>query len=344
MGSLKDIQPPQAIQDHWDAGILDEIARRIAKAAQTSDLTDDEVRAEPILCMLGSEYRPDCGLLFSGKPWPKKTVTLYPAVCMICSSEKWRKDVKNLCSLMDFLNRFLVKFGMTQPYVIVGDLARPAAASSSYLDNGHHSQDISFSHQTFTARYTIHADDTIGGMSMVDEQLYGLTTAHGIVDVLVDMEAKLRSGTPLASTSRRKKIAQHDAVTSEPWQSHELPDILAFASRGTRTGDYSLPDHAGDSADFALVPADESKYYWNVCDNPRTGHFSILTNVVHEDDLNDGEVWICHDSLRTPLGSTLLRGKGSVITMRHFMSTRKLYLDSFDYNGRLSQNSFDLPD
>jgi hypothetical protein len=204
------------------------------------------------------------------------------------------------------------------------------------------------------ARFTVNSPNgrteiysTIGGAICVDNRMFGLTTAHAIVSYLdqttdeaessdeessvSDCDSKITSSSAFEGSNEGPYTSQANAC-SEPspsdteadeqaqseWEKLDPPKVLAYVGRGTSTGDYSFPDLAPSTSDFALV---DLQTYRNQIQ-------PIASTILPRDALSAGEVRIITTAANPSLRGYLLNGECSLVMRGAVMQTMKIQIES----------------
>lgn len=378
MGYLKQLPPPDAINDEWEGnrGVKEELEEYLCSTIRHLNLSTKGLTLEVMLCMACETSQTQALLQVEArlrKP-SERHVILRPTVLILCSSRRTRSAIKDrLRSKADGLarfNRFLEANGMKPP-VVSRPAPRPAVNTSEFLprDPRLDSGKISFAlsdkaslcgiparSSSRTTDYT-EAIFTIGGAIRLGDSLYGLTTGHSFVNNESknsesdesdessdsDDEMPFHSGEGLQSNSDEGQNTNANAnnangVNEEflerlncmhEWKQTSFPRVLAYKGRGTKNGDFSLPEPAPDGSDFALVTMPILDF------GRRTlgyhGAKRSVTGVAPSHELQEGSVEILYDMRRPPGHSEPLeahppKAKSSIILGSSIMSTRKIQM------------------
>ena len=351
IGRLKDFTVPPDLQDLWDNSIRPKLDRSLQVAAQANTLARKKVMTEVVLCMAGRPSRaPSIG--------PDMYVRLKPWICIFCASSRWKSNVARLCAGMQFLDDFVREYVKEDVHVGLGApwLAGPDEETSSMqgsvpyepvsisdLESFFHPE-VQFSQHLSLARYTLSEDNrsleaisTIGGILRVGHRLLGVTTAHGVGDLLIREDrgvARDPSTDPDQAVDENEDQDYEDNEMYTPigaimgpstWPVDAPPSILAFCSRGTSAAAYDLPMKAPEGSDFVLVEMDALELLYSVL---------LMTSVVSSDglshdigtELESGDVWVQTGTLGEHVKAHLLDTM-STIGCKHFiMNTRKIEL------------------
>lgn len=204
---------------------------------------------------------------------------------------------------------------------------------------------------------TFESYSTMGGFLFIDGSLFAMTSAHAMKnalressqnesgqdtkspsDLLSDTDSGCETssdeGSEVSDDSLDSVRAPVTSVLKSPpkgkrvvdtkkgtWTTLPLPRVLAYMNNGTTNGDYSLPDPAPQTSDFALVNTEFA--------TPRMNEYFDIdrdTSVTISDhtptrELSSGYVWICSD---VPIRGYLLEGDASVILRGTIMRTKKI--------------------
>jgi len=358
VGLLRQVPPPDDVQAYWDAEVFQQLGNHLQKAAQNSELKDREIITEHVLCMAGKECQTGSVTLPPGTAWPAEPVVLRPLVWIHCASKRWKRKVKYLWSDMPFLTSFLKKFKLEDPRISL-DAPWPATGTNLQTNNpATETQTIRFSRGIYAARYNVWKRDkeislesTIGGAIVTQNCLYGLTTAHGIVDTVCEQENRSeddgtesdddaestesdggphdnRHESPFAtSLTAPPNVKKPFQRKSEIWTDQDLPSVVAYMSRGTSTGDYTFPKRPPPSSDFALVALNKLDFYFNHFYNPIDGETHQISDIMLTSELSAGDVWVTNPLFSQLIPGYLLKEKSCMILRNHVMQTRKIQLN-----------------
>lgn len=186
---------------------------------------------------------------------------------------------------------------------------------------------------------------TIGGCIRVDDTLYGLTTAHGILSVARDilgsehdpsddesLESDFDDSSDLNDDATMPGILGAPSAVvehSQPgdWTQVQLPRILAFQGQGTRKRNLSLPDPAPSDSDFALIDLDLQKIR-ALNPLPPDGKLHSAMDITAEVDMREEEVNVVYGSgnlqHRQICKGILLSSQSSIILGDTVIHTRKI--------------------
>lgn len=202
-------------------------------------------------------------------------------------------------------------------------------------------------------RFSVHDSgsslSTIGGLIVVDNSVFGLTTAHGIIGCLAASKTPSRSDTDedtsdsssdseismsVESSGRRIRRRGYrrggrrptQSSAQDEWSSLLVPNIVSYKGRGTLTGDYSLPTQSPPMSDFALIDLDTKllgtlKNSYHV---PSTSSIQDISGSLRNNQLSAGEVLIITSSNAIP--GYLLEGTASIILRGTAMRTKKIQI------------------
>jgi hypothetical protein len=340
-------------------------------------MRDDEVITEAVLCMAGKKYSSIFAPSEPGEACPKDSVALNPTVWIYCGSKKCKKKVLKAIQHISALNQFLVRFQMETPHA---SLYAPWPAAEEHppqfprligeVDN------VSFAIQDrisgldticgARARFTIETStgiverySTIGGLVIVNDSLYAITTAHTIVSCWLecshstsvdetestsnvssdedsDCETSSESGYD-ASTNNPCSLAEQMVFTKEPstksndvydsggiWTVAGLPKVLAYMKRGTTNGDYSFPITTPSTSDFALVDVGSRVKLSNKYRDPKRNTIETISDHVPTSEILPGDVWIITSCGDVPVRGYMLEGDASIILRGTVMRTKKI--------------------
>ena len=200
-------------------------------------------------------------------------------------------------------------------------------------------------------RFSVHESgssfSTIGGLVLVDNAVFGLTTAHGIIGCVAasktapssdtdedtsesgsDTEIQLPAKSSVPKNrhhvhSKDSRIATQGTAQHE-WSPVSVPSVVSYKGRGTLTGDYSLPTQSPPMSDFALIDPDAKfmSILKNIYRDPSTSSIQEIAGSLSNDQLSAGDVLIITSSNVTP--GYLLDGTASVILRGTAMRTKKI--------------------
>jgi hypothetical protein len=380
VGLLKELPPPRIVQGIWDQEVLPDLERRLCQATSmlSKSMRDEEVITELVLCMAGKKCLPACVPLRPGAICPKDPVALSPTVWIYCGSSKCKKRVSKAIRNLTYLTHFLGRFGMETPHT---SLYAPWPAAEEQppqlprltgnFDNVSFAiQDRTSSQKTICgarARFTVETSNgiverysTIGGLIVVNDSLFAMTSAHSIMDCWLedsrstssgetelisnvssdtdsdfetssDSESDTSTDRPHSASARTKFMTRplleakraHEAKRGA-WTDSQLPKIIAYMSRGSTKGDYSFPDQAPSTSDFALVDLGSVVQLSNEYRNPDLHTIVTITDHVPTFDLLRGDVWIITSCNNAPVKGYLLEADASVILRGTVMRTKKI--------------------
>jgi hypothetical protein len=212
-------------------------------------------------------------------------------------------------------------------------------------------------------------ESTTGGFVCVGDRVFGLTTAHGIVFSLDNEQAPTSEATSPEDTSSEgndsdrddtdfiETIFNHRKITNiqyhfdnpEPqirditetsssgtdstwnWLPAELPGILCYGNRGTKSADYTLKDDNADSeSDFALIPfapfSDVEPDLLNSYYCPDDQYIWRIQTYGQGVDTDNDIVWILNDPA-SPMKAHLLPGDHPLFIADSLMNMRMLQSD-----------------
>jgi len=188
---------------------------------------------------------------------------------------------------------------------------------------------------------------TIGGGIYINGRMFGLTTAHAIVRYLDQIENETEpsdhessvsdSDSEIASISALEgsyeepyasqanayyELSLNDMEVDEPpdteWKMLELPKVLAYVGRGTSSGNYSFPDSAPSTSDFALVDLQTDRNQTQL----------IASTILQRDALPAGEVRVITTAASFSLRGYLLEDNCSLVMRGAVMRTKKIQIES----------------
>lgn len=380
VGLLRELPPPSAVQDKWDQEVRRDLEEHLRQATSMlpKSMRDKEIITEPVLCMAGKKCSPTSVVVASSATCPKDPIALKPTVWIHCGSKKCKKKVLATIRNLAYLNHFLDRFCMEPPYV---SLQAPWPAAGEHPSDaqlvGEKFPKISFAVQCpasgwttvcgAKARFTIQTSDgimecysTLGGMVIVKNSVFGLTSAHAIVNYLLESSNRTSTdelestddcssdsgsdheissdsgletspGSPCSSQRRTTSTSRPSAevhriheVEEGIWVELQLPRILAYMGRGTISGDYSFPTPVPNMSDFALINLGTLRTLPNGFQDPVRETVTDILDFIPTSDLLGGEVWIIATCCDKPLVGYLLEGDASVILRGTVMRTKKI--------------------
>ncbi|KAH7360029.1 hypothetical protein BKA66DRAFT_218572 [Pyrenochaeta sp. MPI-SDFR-AT-0127] len=350
VGRLKEVPPPSPVQGKWDKEVRPDLERHLCQATNmmSKSMPDEEVITEPVLCMAGKKCSPMSVPLKSGATCPKDPVALNPTIWIYCGGRKCKKQVSKSIRNLTYLHHFLNRFGMGAPHI---SLYAPWPAVREHSPGSpHHSHlnpasNVSFAIQQLLpgqeticgakARFTIETsgenvecNSTIGGLVVVDDSIFAITSAHAIVNRLLenshsvssdeteslgnvstdeDSEHEMSSssdssasGNNLCSHTTRTAFIESPpsgstglgSVEEGMWINTDLPSKLAYMTHGTINGDYSFPDQAPSASDFALVDVGPARLLLNGYYDPDRDTLATISDHIPVRELSQGDVWI----------------------------------------------------
>jgi hypothetical protein len=380
VGLLKELPPPSLVQGEWDKDIRPMLEIHLCQATNMlpKSMRDEDLITEPVLCMAGRKCSPTSVLSQPGATCLEDPVLLKPTVWIHCGSKKCKKKVLDAVRQLSYLNHFLSKLNMEPPHVSL-HAPWPAAEehpSQSPRPTGNSNQ-VSFAIQdsTFTwktiygakARYTFRTSQgiverysTVGGLVVVKNSLFAITTAHTIVNCSVescsrvpihDMELTSDSSSDTGSDCDMNSDTEADASTVDPyplpasrtcarrssvdsrepqetmkgtWKDSKLPNILAYMNRGTIDGDYSFPILAPSTSDFALMDPESVLQLSNEYYDQDSDTIETISGHITTCELLSGDVWIITSCGTVPQKGYMLEGDASIILKGTIMRTKKI--------------------
>ncbi|KAH4401338.1 hypothetical protein HBI81_223020 [Parastagonospora nodorum] len=309
---------------------------------------------------------------------------MIPTVWIYCGSRKCKKKVDETILKIPYLQQFIRRFNLNPAHSSLHGPWPAASEAAPYtpfpegdclivLDilppsNGIQTAcglkarfTVLFNHQSATI------DSTIGGTVVVDGRLYGLTTAHGIVNHILNHERGSRpeeqedeqedegekgedtegsseyesddtsSGGSQYSVQEKTRLhaarSERDGFQDKkkPQDSIrlELPKVLRYLDRGTVVGDYSLTlrSPATNQADFLLIDLEPAGPAAQRNFMHKQGGPLSILDHVPACDLVQGEVDIIAGNNGHPVKGYLLRGDTSLILRGDVIRTRKIQVE-----------------
>ncbi|KAF2269650.1 hypothetical protein CC78DRAFT_601821 [Lojkania enalia] len=338
VGLLREVPPPNVVPTKWDEEVRSDLEKHIGQATSMlyKSMRDEEVITELVLCKAGRKCSPAMVVLEPGASCPDDPVALKPTPATRENSLD-SSLLKNTSNTISF--------------------AIESRASSLKTDCG------------LKARFTVQSDGhttehflTIGGLIVVGEFLFGLTSAHAIMscfpensqtgrdsnveststdisDSDVDrgrgsdsepepaLQSLVRTQHPIQPASGALLGANDlNEVNEGTWTELRLPNILAYIGRGTTSGNYSFCDSAPDMSDFNLVDLGSIKEVPNRFYDPDQQAYASVLDYVPTREQNSGEVWIVAQCGVAPMKRYLLNGDTSIILRGKIMRTKKIQM------------------
>jgi hypothetical protein len=210
------------------------------------------------------------------------------------------------------------------------------------------------------ARDSVERFATLGGVVVADNRLYGLTTAHPVMNEYFEMrdsdgdtdsefdsgfdsESDSDSGPDLNSnfagdtntlvkTEANPASQASSSISNVRWRDLPNPRILAYLGLGTKKGDWNFPERVPGTSDFALVDLDDIQDFPDMvlneyCQTPGAPRERVVDHIP-DAELFEGEIHIL-DQSTTPLREGyLLPGSTSVILRGKIMKTRMIQIES----------------
>lgn len=341
-------------------------------------MRDEEVITEPVLCMAGKKCSPASAPLEHSTAYLKDPVALNPTIWIYCGSKKCKKKVSEAIRHLSYLDHFLVRFFMEAPHA---SLHAPWPAAEERQSQSLHPtaefENMSFAIQESTSglktvcgartRFTVKTSNsiverysTVGGLIVVENSLFAMTTAHAIVNCWLEC-SQSTSSEETKSTSNASSDAGSDCETSSDsgadaspdssysspvrmasakppstrekevleskegiWTNSKLPKILAYINRGTTNGDYSFPIPAPSTSDFALMDTASFMQLSNKYRDLDHNTIETVSDHISTCDLHSGDVWIITSCSDAPVKGYMLEGAASIILRGTIMHTKKI--------------------
>jgi len=380
VGLLKELPPPILVQEKWDQEVLPDLERRLCQATSllSKSMPDEEVITELVLCMAGKKCLPAYVTLKPGAICPKDPVALNPTVWIYCGSQKCKKRVSKAIRNLAYLTHFLDRFGMDSPHAslhapwpAVEEQLPQSPRLTGNIDNVSFAiQDRTSSQKTICgarAKFTVETSNgiierysTIGGLIVVNNSLFAVTSAHAMMNCWREGHHSTSSGetestsnvpSDAVSDCETSSDSEFDSSTDSPyssparmtfmkrpsleakwtygakrctWTDSQLPKIMAYMSQGSTEGDYSFPDPAPSTSDFALVDLGSVVQLSNEYLNPDLNTVVTISDHVPTIELLSGDVWIIASCDNVPVKGYLLEADASIILRGTVMRTKKI--------------------
>ncbi|KAF2010599.1 hypothetical protein BU24DRAFT_427715 [Aaosphaeria arxii CBS 175.79] len=227
VGLLKDLPCPDDIQTEFDKTIRPDLENHIRQATMLlpSSLSDEKVMTEVVLCLAGkkSTLRSASGHFITLSS-ASGIATLKPTVWIFCGSRACRAKVRKSVQNLLYLEDFLLAYHVEGPHVSLHAPWPSAGETSSALL---HSTSMAFSIEVHPSDNSIHGNmlearfvafgqmniyrSTIGGLIMVNEELFILTSAHAIVSAFRNFPNDFVG---LSETENGEESSPEDSLTS----------------------------------------------------------------------------------------------------------------------------------
>ncbi|KAI5369001.1 hypothetical protein J4E82_010196 [Alternaria postmessia] len=214
-------------------------------------------------------------------------VRLTPTIWISTGDTRSKSSIKNSISNATYLNKFLAKFQMREPHVT-------AASDGS----------------------TFQCYSTIGGLILVDDDLFAITTAHAITKHgIPDPRHVVMDETDDPLILRGSHLRE--------WVPSPFPNTFAYLGdayvRGTK-----VDKPVVDAADFALVEPQSFPKLGNRYQVEGWSDFETVSGHTPTAELSSGDVTICTNDYRVPMKGYMVEGDAPIIVGGVMMLTRMI--------------------
>jgi len=370
VGILREWSPPFDIEHEWDEQIRPKLLLDLQPALRClpRDMPCEQTMFEAELCMVGQ---------LNGRA---TTVDLKPTVWITCRSRRCKKAIKVEVKRLSYIRLFsqgpvqvrirgprlageiVDEGGDAKLHILIPNKQSPIQAQDgsdwSRLEiilNSSSACGLRL-RRIFTDKGRDRSKtSSLGGLIQVGEEIWGLTTAHGMIgdefmDVLKGQDAHYPSGGSQKSFTGEVPSPESASSDSEQEPDEEDPTQEVSASSLTPTSLYQTPYQrayhgpmafcgygrnptqlesglvtAPQNADFALVSVDNTIELKNTYREPRDLNITEIRGIFGEDELKPGPVYVLTGENEAQEGY-LLRAKSSFVVMNTVFQTRKIQM------------------
>jgi hypothetical protein len=370
VGILKEWSPPFNIEHEWDEQIRPKLLLDLQPALRylPRDIPCEKTMFEAELCMVGQ---------LKGRA---TTVDLKPTVWITCRSRRCKKAIRVEVRCLSYIRLFSqgpVQVRIRGPR-LAGEIVDEGDDAKLYILIPNKQSLIQAQDRSDWSRLEIIPNSlsacglrlkriftdkgrnrskisSFGGLIQVGEEIWGLTTAHGMigdefVDILKGQDAHYLSGGPQKSFTEEVSSPESASSDSEQEPDEEDPTQEDSASSLTPTSLYQTPYQrayhgpmafcgygrnptqlesglvtAPQSADFALISVDNTIELKNTYREPRDLNTTDIRGIFGEDELEPGPVYVLSGENEAQEGY-LLRAKSSFVIMNTVFQTRKIQM------------------
>jgi len=310
VGKLESVPPPQVLTTPFLL-VREQLCRHLAQA--TTRISGDSLIGI-YLCM-AAECHPlrQLGV----------TILLEATVWVECGDEKLRKviarEIREDGVLQNFINREHLKqphISPDAPYLLASGAdsmertGQPRTGSLAIQDGVSSYDTICGARAKFsmtTPNSTINCYSTIGGLVIVRDRLFAMTTAHAIVNAVP--AAQIAASEP------------SEVLHTFEWEETPFPTTYAYVNEAFADG-ISIPDVADYAADFALVdPASLTKLS-NIYQAEDSENIETVTDYIPTSELSAGDVWVVTSRDKHAIKGYMVDGDASIIMRGAFMHTK----------------------
>lgn len=365
-GLLDEMPVPENIKRDWEALYRCRLEQHLLLTTEKlanfyPHMRPEETTTEVELCMVGKPQTATIRMTQAKALAP--TIRMKPSLWIACGSLKCKQKVKKEVPRLPYLQSFLCKHGMGPIQIKLG---APQPLTATELATKSNSRQeivrVSFAIQRLDikaqgicgarARFVAHtADDTvehystIGGFVSIDGRIFGVTTAHGIVNEclyradgndkasgheeyssdssFVNSESEDASDADIAFQCPSVVGSQPDRIADLEWNEQPFPKAVAYLRHGTRAGDWSFPESSPETSDFALFEADVFKENLNTyCEDSLLP--MQISKYLPANQLRAGPVQVVSKGDGNSEQARLLGGDFSIIVNGVLIRTKKI--------------------
>lgn len=343
IGLLSRHRPPTEVREWFDNNHVCEMLNTHVKRKNKSTVYLTAI----VLCMAGQ---------LDGVQ-----VRLTPTVWISGGDKRSKSSIKNSIGNASYLNKFLTKFQMREPHVTASgpEILSGVKVSS---EAGVHTFEIRAAADESldsvcgtSARFTMEATSdgstfkcysTIGGLILVDGNLFAITTAHAITkygmpnpkDIVVDgTNGDTYAITTTHAVTKYEVPDPQDMVINRTddssvlsgshvreWEPSPFPNAFAYLGDAYIQG-VKVDKPIVDAADFALVePKSLRKLGYNTYQIEGWSHFEAVSGYIPTSELKSGDVTICTNDYRLPMKGTMVEGDAPIIVGGVVMITKMI--------------------
>lgn len=230
IGHLQDVPVPNVLNELWNRVIRERLVIDIGSVSQSipGSLPQWKLTLEPVFCMAGKSDG-STGL-----------VELFPTILIRCGSKRLRRAVEKAITTLEYLQDF--SEGRT---LVIGNAPRPASRQASMEISNPDRAD--FEH---TEIRTMHLDtpsgcgiplacmirdstrmrlSVVGGLIRVDDTIYGLTTAHSVIEL--DCHNGLSTYSSSDSDSDDSSASENSSSSTENTSTASSQEVIPNRAR-----------------------------------------------------------------------------------------------------------------
>ncbi|CAN9327861.1 unnamed protein product [Alternaria alternata] len=313
IGLLSRHQPPTEVREWFDDNRVCEMLKAHVKRKNKSTVYLTAI----VLCMAGK---------LDGVE-----VMLTPTIWISGGDKKSKSSIKSSISNLSYLNRFLARFQMREPHVTVSG---PEILSGVRISSGAgvHTFEIRAADESLdsvcgtSARFTMEAASdgstfksytTIGGLILVDGDLFAITTAHAITKYAIPDPRHM-------VTDRTDDSPMLRDLDMLEWKPSPFPSTFAYLGDAYVRG-VKVDRPLVDAADFALVePQSFPNLGFNTYQLKDRSHFESVSDYTPTSELKSGDVTICTNDDTLPMKGIMVKGDAPIIVGGVAMLTRMI--------------------